>query len=137
MAKLAEFDIINKYFGNMASLRAYCRKQDIAFLEKAVRNFQEIIAEQKDAWELERMELEEREKNRQAIVQELIDRGWRVEELLNPIGSPQNNKPKSTNKYVFITQDGRTQYWTGKGRCPKDLKEQLDNGKSLDEFLIK
>ncbi|MDV5393114.1 H-NS family nucleoid-associated regulatory protein [Shewanella xiamenensis] len=39
-------------------------------------------------------------------------------------------------KYA-ITVDGEQVTWTGQGRMPKPIKAAIDNGASLESFLIK
>lgn len=39
-------------------------------------------------------------------------------------------------KYQYIDEDGSTKTWAGVGRKPKPIQDALDNGSSLDEFLI-
>lgn len=39
-------------------------------------------------------------------------------------------------KYKYIDEDGSTKTWAGVGRKPKPIQDVLDNGGSLDEFLI-
>uniref|UniRef100_UPI003977E581 H-NS family nucleoid-associated regulatory protein n=1 Tax=Salmonella TaxID=590 RepID=UPI003977E581 len=38
--------------------------------------------------------------------------------------------------YSFTDENGETKTWTGQGRTPKALAEQIAAGKSLDDFLI-
>jgi len=38
-------------------------------------------------------------------------------------------------KYRYVV-DGNEQTWTGQGRTPKHLAEQIAQGRSLDDFLI-
>lgn len=137
MTKQEEFNIVTKYFNNFASLRAFSKDKELSFLEKAEKNLAQIIKDKKDAIELERMEEEEREKARIAIIQEIEAKGWSVKDLLNP--NAQENKratSKAKNKYTFLDEQGNTQYWTGRGRMPAALKAKIDAGESLESFLI-
>uniref|UniRef100_UPI003D19472B H-NS family nucleoid-associated regulatory protein n=1 Tax=Aeromonas bestiarum TaxID=105751 RepID=UPI003D19472B len=38
-------------------------------------------------------------------------------------------------KYKY-QEDGQEKTWTGQGRMPKAIAEQVEQGKSLDDFLI-
>lgn len=51
---------------------------------------------------------------------------------LDDLSTPSARKSKSKPKYR--SPDG--QEWTGKGRKPKWMVEQLEAGKSMDDFLI-
>lgn len=137
MTKQDEFNIVTKYFNNFASLRAFSKDKELSFLEKAEKNLAQIIKDKKDAIELERMEEEEREKARIAVIEEIEAKGWSVKDLLNP--KAKENKratSKAKNKYTFLDEQGNTQYWTGRGRMPAALKAKIDAGESLESFLI-
>mgnify|MGYP000636783237 FL=1 len=137
MTKQEEFNIVTKYFNNFASLRAFSKDKELSFLEKAEKNLAQIIQDRKEAIELEKMEQEERERARIAIIEEIEAKGWSVKDLLNP--NAKENKlatSKAKNKYTFLDEQGNTQYWTGRGRMPAALKAKIDAGESLESFLI-
>lgn len=137
MTKQEEFNIVTKYFNNFASLRAFSKDKELSFLEKAEKNLAQIIQYRKEAIELEKMEQEERERARIAIIEEIEAKGWSVKDLLNP--NAKENKlatSKAKNKYTFLDEQGNTQYWTGRGRMPAALKAKIDAGESLESFLI-
>ena len=137
MTKQEEFNIVTKYFNNFASLRAFSKDKELSFLEKAEKNLAQIIQDRKEAIELEKMEHEERERARIAIIEEIEAKGWSVKDLLNP--NAKENKlatSKAKNKYTFLDEQGNTQYWTGRGRMPAALKAKIDAGESLESFLI-
>ena len=45
-------------------------------------------------------------------------------------------KNVSRVKQNIIDQNGEEKTWTGQGRTPKPIANALENGKSLDDFLI-
>ena len=134
MTKSEEFNLVGKYLSNIVALRSFSKAKDLAFLEKACENLSTIIQEKKEMIELERMELEEREKNRQAILKELEERGWAIQDLLDSKG---NKRKQAEYKYSYTDEQGNTKYWTGKGRTPVFLKAKLEAGESLEQYLIK
>lgn len=134
MTKSEEFNLVSKYLSNIVALRSFSKAKDLAFLEKACENLSTIIQEKKEMIELERMELEEREKNRQAILKELEERGWTIQDLLDSKG---NKRKQAEYKYSYTDEQGNTKYWTGKGRTPVFLKAKLEAGESLEQYLIK
>lgn len=134
MTKSEEFNLVGKYLSNIVALRSFSKAKDLAFLEKACENLSTIIQEKKETIELERMELEEREKNRQAILKELEERGWTIQDLLDSKG---NKRKQAEYKYSYTDEQGNTKYWTGKGRTPVFLKAKLEAGESLEQYLIK
>lgn len=137
MTKQEEFNIVTKYFNNFASLRSFAKDKELSFLEKAEKNLAQIIKDKKDAIELERMEQEERERERKALIEKIETEGWSLEDLLNESGkSSKRATSKAQNKYVFTDEQGNTQYWTGRGRMPAALKAKIDAGELLESFLI-
>lgn len=137
MTKQEEFNIVTKYFNNFASLRAFSKDKELSLLEKAERNLAQIIKDRKEAIELEKMEQEERERARIAILEEIKAQGWNIKDLLNPNAKESKRaKSKAKNKYTFLDEQGNTQYWTGRGRMPAVLKAKIDAGESLESFLI-
>lgn len=137
MTKQEEFNIVTKYFNNFASLRAFSKDKELSLLEKAERNLAQIIKDRKEAIELEKMEQEERERARIAIIEEIEAQGWSVKDLLNSNAKESKRaKSKAKNKYTFLDEQGNTQYWTGRGRMPAALKAKIDAGESLESFLI-
>lgn len=137
MTKQEEFNIVTKYFNNFASLRAFSKDKELSLLEKAERNLAQIIKDRKEAIELEKMEQEERERARIAILEEIKAQGWNIKDLLNPNAKESKRaKSKAKNKYTFLDEQGNTQYSTGRGRMPAALKAKIDAGESLESFLI-
>ena len=59
--------------------------------------------------------------------------GFSLDELLGT-AKPSKKVPKAA-KYAHPENPEQT--WSGMGRQPKWIKEELDAGKSLDRFLIK
>ena len=135
MTKSEEFNLVSKYLSNIVALRSFSKAKDLAFLEKACENLSTIIQDKKEMIELERIELEEREKNRQAILKELEERGWSIQDLLDSKGNKR--KTQAEYRYSYTDEQGNTKYWTGKGRTPVFLKAKLEAGESLEQYLIK
>lgn len=137
MTKQEEFNIVTKYFNNFASLRAFSKEKELNFLEKALENLSKIIKDKKDAIELEKMEQEERERERKALIEKIEAEGWSIKDLLNPNAKANKRATsKAKNKYTFLDEQGNTQYWTGRGRMPAALKAKIEAGESLESFLI-
>ena len=137
MTKQEEFNIVTKYFNNFTSLRTFSKDKELSFLEKAEKNLAQIIKDRKEAIELEKMEQEERERERKALIEKIEAEGWSIKDLLNESGkSSKRATSKAKNKYTFRDEQGNTQYWTGRGRMPAALKAKIDAGESLESFLI-
>lgn len=125
---------------NLRSLRATARELTLEQLQEALEKLQTVVAEREEA---ERQAIEE-EKERVAKLEKyremLIADGIDPEELISTLGGATKAKAKRASrpaKYKYIDVDGSEKTWTGQGRTPKAIKEALDSGKDLNEFLIK
>lgn len=82
--------------------------------------------------------LKEQEQAKLAQIEQLKslieEAGLSLDDLSStPIKRERQPKPP---KYA-ITVDGEQVTWTGQGRMPKPIKAAIDNGASLESFLIK
>ena len=98
MTKQDEFNIVTKYFNNFASLRAFSKDKELSFLEKAEKNLAQIIKDRKEAIELEKMEQEERERERKALIEKIEAEGWSIKDLLNESGKSSKTRNKQSQK---------------------------------------
>ncbi|MGU5890809.1 H-NS family nucleoid-associated regulatory protein, partial [Aeromonas hydrophila] len=91
---------------------------------------------------LERLEQAEKEQaanaerqQKLAKFQTLMDKaGIDPAELLAAIDKKAKRAPRPP-KYRYV-KNGVEHTWTGQGRTPKFLAEQLEQGRQLDEFLV-
>lgn len=139
LTKFDELKIVKKYLGNLKFLRSFVKDADLDFLEKALYNFKNLLEEKKEAIEIEKLEIEELEKKRQQLLSDISNAGWTIDSILNPVtrNTLINKKSKKEPKYQFTDDKGKNKTWSGHGKMPFALKKQIDQGKSLEEFLIK
>lgn len=45
-------------------------------------------------------------------------------------------KEKAKPKYAYTDENGIKKTWSGQGRMPKHIKESIESGKPLEDFLI-
>ncbi len=85
-------------------------------------------------------EQEARQEKLEALRKMMEEEGINPEELLGSFSGKSSAKKKSREprpaKYKFTDENGEVKTWTGQGRTPKALAEQLASGKSLEDFLI-
>lgn len=134
LRKSQEADIVLKYLSSENLLKVALKDHDAKELEYIEQLLVKVVAELKDECELKRIAAEIRENERQDLIAEIEARGFSLQELIG--GQKKAEKKVSRPKYAYQTGDGTIKYWSGFGRVPKDLKEQLQDGKSLDDFLI-
>ncbi|EQA15461.1 H-NS family nucleoid-associated regulatory protein [Glaesserella parasuis] len=135
ITKADELKIVAKYLTTLTSLRYFARNVELNVLEKAENNLKVVYQEQKDAYELENMEIAEQEAKRQALLKQLEEQGWSVDALLTPVTAESLKKSKVADKYVY-TDNGKTRTWSGRGKMPVALRMQIEQGRMLDEFLV-
>lgn len=124
---------------NVRSLRAALRELSVEQLKEAHEKIELIY--------LERLEQAEKEQAAQAahfnklaeFQAMLADAGIDPAELVGstPAASTAAKAKRAPRppKYRYA-ENGVEKTWTGQGRTPKYLAEQLEQGRQLDEFLI-
>ena len=123
---------------NIRSLRAAMRELSLEQVKEAHEKIEAIY--------LERLEQAEKEQAAQAEHQQklaefqamLADAGIDPTELVGSTPAATAAKAKRAPrppKYRYV-ENGVEKTWTGQGRTPKFLAEQLEQGRQLDDFLI-
>ncbi|WP_429092809.1 H-NS family nucleoid-associated regulatory protein [Aeromonas veronii] len=124
---------------NIRSLRAAMRELSLDQLKEAHEKIEMIY--------LERLELAEKEQAAQAEHQQklaefqamLAQAGIDPTELLGSAPAAatvaKSKRAPRPPKYRYV-ENGVEKTWTGQGRTPKFLAEQLEQGRQLVEFLI-
>lgn len=135
-----ETNDVKKTLLNLRSLRAFFRDHLNAEEAELVLEKVMIVAEEKQqAAQEEEQALLEKQKKLEEYRKMMEQDGIDIEEIMavasKSDGRKKQNRAPRPPKYQFL--DGNeTKTWTGQGRMPKALQEALDEGKSLDEFLI-
>ncbi|WP_159654400.1 H-NS family histone-like protein [Vibrio atypicus] len=135
---------LTKTLLNIRSLRAFGRELTLEQLEEALDKLTIVVAERKEAEEEERAAAAEQEAKLSAIAEQIAKDGIDVEALISALAGESKGKAKVKSKraprpakYEYADANGETKTWTGQGRTPSAIQEQLDAGKSLEDFLIK
>lgn len=132
---------ITKTLLNIRSLRAFARELTVEQLEEALEKLTIVVQERKDAEEAEFEARAEQESKLAAIAEQIAKDGIDVEALISALSGETKSKAKSKRaprpaKYKYVDTNGEEKTWTGQGRTPSAIQEQLDAGKSLDDFLL-
>lgn len=123
---------------NLRSLRAVARELTLEQLQEALEKLQAVVSEREEAEAearaAEKERIEKLEKYREMLIQD----GIAPEELMATLGStkPKSKRAARPAKYKYIDVDGSEKTWTGQGRTPKAIKEALDNGGKIEDFLL-
>ncbi|SDI55526.1 MULTISPECIES: H-NS family nucleoid-associated regulatory protein [Ferrimonas] len=117
-------------------LKAQVKELELDELKDVIAKLQKIADEREAEAEEEIAAQAERLAKIEAIRKQLAEDGISVDEL-NALesASPRRKRAPRPAKYKIVV-DGETLTWTGQGRTPKAIKEKLDQGHSLEEFLI-
>jgi DNA-binding protein H-NS len=124
---------------NIRTIRAEARNMALDLLEELHQKLETVVKERRE--EESAREAEAREKaEKLAFYQELLlEEGINPAELVNsasPSSASKKKRAKRPAKYRYSDEKGQVHYWTGQGRTPSAIKTAIENGKSLDDFLI-
>ncbi|MFN3071368.1 H-NS family nucleoid-associated regulatory protein [Serratia sp. J2] len=140
---MSDNDIYSKVRGilsNIRSVRAFARETDFDLLIEMQEKLNIVIEERREDAEREKQERAVRETKRLELLQLIQSEGFDPSELLgieSAGGAAKKSKTgvKRAPKYQYEL-DGQTLYWSGVGRKPRQIQDALDQGKTLDSFLI-
>ncbi|PIB16495.1 H-NS family nucleoid-associated regulatory protein [Vibrio rotiferianus] len=134
---------LTKTLLNIRSLRAFSRELTLEQLEEALDKLTIVVQERKEAEEADRAAQAEQEAKLAAIAEQIAQDGIDVNALISALSGETKTKTKTKSKraprpakYKYVDTTGEEKTWTGQGRTPSAIQEQLDAGKSLDDFLI-
>ena len=132
---------ITKTLLNIRSLRAYARELTMEQLEEALEKLTVVVEERRDAYEEEKAALAEREAKLSEYAQMIAQDGIDLEDLIAALSGESKTKTRKKReprpaKYKYTDVNGEEKTWTGQGRTPSAIQTLLDEGKSLDDFLI-
>lgn len=129
-----------KSLNNIRTLRAQGRELPLEVLEEILEKLTVIVEERRQDESSKAAEQEARQEKLEALRKMMEEEGINPEELLGSFSGKSSAKKKSREprpaKYKFTDENGEVKTWTGQGRTPKALAEQLASGKSLEDFLI-
>jgi len=131
-----------KLFGSIRTLRAQARGTSLEILEEILEKLTAIVEEKRHEEESGMKEREERKVKLNAIREQLLADGIDPQELLSNSTPPSTTKKQKFSrsprpaKYRYTDEDGNEKSWTGQGRTPKAIQKAVDDGKSLDDFLL-
>jgi DNA-binding protein H-NS len=124
---------------NIRSLRAAMRELSLEQVKEAHEKIKAIYLERLELAEKEQAANAERQQKLAEFQAMLADAGIDPAELVGSAPavatSTKAKRAPRPPKYRYV-ENGVENTWTGQGRTPKFLAEQLEQGRQLDEFLI-
>lgn len=124
---------------NIRSLRAFSRDLTLEQLEEALDKLTTVYLERQESEEEAQKARAEQEERIAQIAKQISQEGLDVEALMARLSGNPTTKTKRQPrpaKYRYTDGQGLEKTWTGQGRTPSAIQEQLDAGMSLDDFLI-
>jgi DNA-binding protein H-NS len=125
---------------NVRSLRAALRELSLDQLKEAHEKIELIYLERLESAEKEQAAQAEHQQKLAEFQAMLAEAGIDPAELVGSAPSTSTSTVKVKRaprppKYRYV-ENGVEKTWTGQGRTPKFLAEQLEQGRQLDDFLI-
>ncbi|MEN4975918.1 H-NS family histone-like protein [Pantoea eucalypti] len=124
---------------NIRTMRAEARNMTLDLLAELHQKLETVVNERREE-ESAREEEARKKAEKLAFYQELLmEEGINPLELVNsasPLVTGKKKRAKRPAKYRYNDENGQVRYWTGQGRTPSAIKAAIENGQSLDDFLI-
>ncbi|MDK9790179.1 H-NS family nucleoid-associated regulatory protein [Vibrio sp. D431a] len=124
---------------NLRMLRSATSELTLEQLEEALKKIETVVSERKDQEKQEQAKAAEEKAKLESIMSVISEKGINTDSLVALLKGEQkktNTRAPRPAKYEYIDANGDIKSWTGQGRTPSAIQEELDKGKSLDDFLI-
>ena len=124
-------------------LNAALKELDLNELQEIQTKLNNVISKREEEALEQEKALEEKRQKIAELKRNMQEAGIDISDILedeiggDKLASPKRKRAPKPPKYEFKDENGEHKTWTGQGRMPKALQNALDNGRSLEEFLIK
>ncbi|WP_148569883.1 H-NS family histone-like protein [Leclercia adecarboxylata] len=129
-----------KQLNNIRILRAQARDLTMDVLEDVLEKFNVIVAERREEETARLTNESQRREKLESLRRMMLEDGIDPSELMVVKGKSANIK-KATEprpaKYHYTDESGKARTWTGQGRMPKRITDQLIKGAKLEDFEIR
>lgn len=124
---------IQQALSSKRTLKKFLSECDFVFLNTLNEQITASLTERKAEHEAQEQQQREREAKRLELLELIKAEGFSPEEFASIQTAPKGAKRKPKYKYI---EGGITKYWSGVGRVPVVIQQELDAGKTLESFLI-
>ena len=131
-------DMLQK-LNNIRSLRAMAREFSTDVLEEMLEKFRIVTEEKREEEASQRENMAEKREKINSLLEQMQADGISPADLIGNSGQVKGGSKKRAArpaKYRFTDENGEEKTWTGQGRMPKPVAQALENGKTLEDFLI-
>ncbi|MCK7460064.1 H-NS family histone-like protein [Idiomarina aminovorans] len=125
-------------------LKAAFKELDLSELETIKEKFDSVIAQRRQEEVEKQRQQEAKQKKIDKFKSAMAEAGIELSDILEQelggepiVKTTRKKRAPKPPKYQYTDENGEEQTWTGQGRMPKAIKTAIDNGKSLEAFLIK
>lgn len=127
-----------KSLNNIRTLRAQARELPLSILEEMLEKLTIVAEERRNDEAANADAILERAEKVAKYRAMLIEDGIDLDDLTSAqsFEKPRKTRTERPAKYKYTDENGDEKSWTGQGRTPRYIKEQIDAGKSLADFLI-
>lgn len=130
-----------KLFCNIRLLRKRARTLSSEILEDILNKLTAIVLERREEDAFLQKEKQERREKIERLLAMMLEDGLDPSELTTSLGIPdkarKSRRAPLPPKYEYLDDNGQIRTWTGQGRTPKCIVEQLASGATLKDFEIK
>lgn len=127
-----------KILKNIRTLRVKARELSLKDLEEFLDKLTIVIIERREEAKLEENRRREKQEKLTKYKEMMLAEGIDIKELLSSVDNVNERVKRSPRpaKYFYFNKNGEKKFWTGQGRTPVTIKQALEQGKKLEEFLI-
>ncbi len=128
-----------RVFLNVRSLRAVTRELTLEQLNEGFEKLQAIVEERRTDEEANQAKEAARIQKIEEMKALLASEGLNISDLISAGETEKSVSKRAPRpaKYRYTDTNGEVKTWTGQGRQPVPIRDAIDNGGSLDDFLIK
>ncbi|WP_404402471.1 H-NS histone family protein [Idiomarina seosinensis] len=108
-------------------------------LARIIANREQEEAEREQQRQLKKIKIAELKRSMQEAgidISDILEEELGSESLTDLKQKTQRKRNPKPAKYEYRDLTGETKTWTGQGRMPKALQQAINQGQSLDQFLI-
>lgn len=126
-----------RYLKNIRNLNAFFRGATSSEIKSILEKLTALYENVKSQEEAVLKKKQEREAFLSSVLNSLDSHNYTIDDLAALKGL-KTNKAKMKPRYEYVDLNGETQYWSGQGKIPKEMKKVMDRDSITDKkhYLI-
>lgn len=130
-----------KSLNNIRTLRAIARETPLDLLQEIYDKFKTVVEDRIESDKQEKAQLEVYSQKIAKYIKLLKDEGLSLDDLVTAKAPSKTSsftkRVARPAKYQYKDENGKIKTWTGQGRTPAVIKNDMEKkGKNLEDFLI-